>query len=160
MLRDGRRAVLRPLHADDERALVELLSHLSDRSRVFRFFSAGANPRIAARQALELDPESGYNLVAVADGQLIGHALYARWRPDSAEVGLEIADDWQAAGLGTAMLRHLGRKAADAGFETIEAVVMPENHRMLDAFHATGVPLEVTNEPGVVHVRTLASAWR
>jgi RimJ/RimL family protein N-acetyltransferase len=136
------------------------MSGLSMRSRVFRFFTAGANPHFAAREAMRMDPESRYSVVAEAGGRLVGHAMYARWRPDSVEVGLEVADDWQGAGLGTTMLWRLGRKAADAGFETVEAVVMPENRRMMDAFEATGVPLEITHEPGVVHVRTLASAWK
>jgi GNAT superfamily N-acetyltransferase len=158
-LRDGRSAVLRPLRPDDADGLGNLLGGLSLQSRAFRFFSGGASPQVAARAMLALDPESGYSVVAEADGRLVGHGMYARWRPDGAEVALEVADDWQGVGLGTVMLAHLGAKAAEAGFETVEAVVMPDNRKMLDAFHASGVPCEITSEPGVVHVRTLASAW-
>jgi predicted N-acetyltransferase YhbS len=159
-LRDGRLIVLRPLQPDDAPAVERLLENLSTQSRIFRFFSAGVSTTLAARLVMNVDGQRAYGVVAISDGAVIGHGMYAALRPDAVEVGLEVADAWQGLGVGTALLRHLGRRAADAGFETVEAIVMPGNHKMLDVFDASGVPAEISNEPGVVHVRTLASAYR
>jgi RimJ/RimL family protein N-acetyltransferase len=159
-LLDGSAIELRPVVAADEQAIEDLLSGLSLRSRVFRFFGAGASPHLAAHHAIEVAGRASYGVVAVTDdGQLVGHAMYALRRPDSVEVGLEVADAWQGRGIGTAMLAALAQTAADNGFESIEAVVMPENHRMLGVFEDCGVPVEITNEPGVVHLSARAASW-
>jgi len=158
-IRDGSAIEIRPVVPGDREAIEDLLSHLSLQSRIFRFFSGGASTRVAARAAVAVDQRGSYGIVALVDDEIVGHAMYALRRPDSVEVGLEVADEWQGHGIGTAMLAELARAALDNGFENVEAVVMPENRKMLAVFEDSGVPLEITNEPGVVHVSTRAADW-
>jgi acetate---CoA ligase (ADP-forming) len=152
-LRDGSKVDLRPLTPEDRDALADFLAGLSLRSRAFRFFSAGADPRIAARRAVEMRYPDSVGLVAVQDGRIVAHAMYARSRTDAVEVAFAVADELQGQGLGTILLDHISQIAAANGFPTLVAEVLPENHRMLEVFSESGVPVHARAEPGVVHVR-------
>jgi hypothetical protein len=46
---------IRPVRADDEDALFRFFDGLDESSRMFRFFSAGADLRAAARSMTEVD---------------------------------------------------------------------------------------------------------
>ena len=153
-LRDGSMVHLRPITADDESALTDFLAGLSLRSRAFRFFGAGTRPVVAARAAVRVDYRDSFGLVALSRGRIVGHAMYVRCKPDAVEVAFAVADELQGKGLGTAMLAQIAAAAAANGFETLEADVLPANHRMLDVFSESGFPLEIRAEPGVVHLRT------
>jgi acetate---CoA ligase (ADP-forming) len=158
-IRDGSEIEIRPVAPGDIDVIEAFLEQLSLQSRAFRFFTGGASTRVAARAAVAVDQHNSYGVLAIADDHIVGHAMYGLRRPDSVEVGLEVADEWQGRGVGTAMLTELARVAVDNGFETVEAVVMSENRRMLGVFEDSGVPLEIANEPGVVHVSTRAADW-
>jgi acetate---CoA ligase (ADP-forming) len=153
-LRDGSMVHLRPITADDESALTDFLAGLSLRSRAFRFFGAGTRPVVAARAAVRVDYRDSFGLVALSRGRIVGHAMYVRCKPDAVEVAFAVADELQGKGLGTAMLAQIAAAAAANGFETLEADVLPANHRMLDVFSESGFPFEIRAEPGVVHLRT------
>jgi GNAT superfamily N-acetyltransferase len=152
-LRDGATVELRPLEPEDEDALAGFLEHLSLRSRVFRFFSGGVDPGVAARRAVDMHWPASFGLVAVLDGRIVGHAMYAQGPTDAVEVAFAVADDVQGHGLGTILLERISEVAAASGFRTLVAEVMPENHQMLEVFADSGLPLHVRAEPGVVHVR-------
>jgi GNAT superfamily N-acetyltransferase len=152
-LRDGSKVDLRPLTPEDKDALADFLAGLSLRSRAFRFFSAGVDPRIAARRAVEMQYPESFGLVAVQDGRIVAHAMYARSRSDAVEVAFAVADELQGHGLGTILLDHISQIAAANGFPTLLAEVLPENHRMLEVFSESGVPVYARAEPGVVHVQ-------
>ena len=152
-LRDGTTVHVRPLRRDDERALADFLGALSVRSLAFRFFSAGVSTDVAARRAVDMNYPDSFALVAVAGDQIVGHAMYARAPADAVEVAFAVADDMQGHGMGTILLEEISRVAAANGFSTMVAEVMPSNHRMLDVFADSGLPLHVRAEPGVVYVR-------
>jgi acetate---CoA ligase (ADP-forming) len=152
-LRDGTTVQIRPLRRSDERALADFLAGLSLRSLSFRFFSAGVSPDVAARRAVDLRYPDSFALVAVQGDRVVGHAMYAHGRADAAEVAFAVADELQGHGIGTILLGEISAVAAANGFSTLIAEVMPENHRMLDVFADSGLPLHVRAEPGVVHVR-------
>ena len=158
-IRDGTLVQIRPVVPEDLDAIEEFLVNLSLESRIFRFFSGGASTHVAARMAVDVDRHRTYGIVALVDGEIVGHAMYGLRRPDSVEVGLEVADEWQGHGVGTAMLAALASAALENGFEHVEAVVMPENRRMLGVFEDSGIPVEITTEPGVVHLSTRAAEW-
>ena len=156
-LRDGSTLHVRPITSSDEEALTEFLAALSVRSRAFRFFSAGTDPAVAARHAVQVDDRERFGLVALTGGRIVGHAMYVRCKPDAVEVAFAVADEMQGHGLGTVLLAHIAAAASSNGFELLEAEVLPENHRMLDVFSESGFPLEIRAEPGIVHVRTTSS---
>src|SRR4051794_614933 len=152
-LRDGMTVHIRPITHADREALTQFLTALSLRSRAFRFFSAGIRPESAAAHAVAVDNHDSFGLVAESAGHLVGHAMYARSKPDAVEVAFEVADEVQGHGLGTVLLMEIAAAAAENGFDQLEAEVLPENHKMLDVFADSGFPLQVRAEPGVVHVR-------
>ena len=155
VLRDGSTVHVRPMRADDVEALAELLTAMSPESRGFRFFSAGADVRAAARAAAEAD----LSLIAVvgANAHVVGHAQYNRTADRSAEVAFAVADELQGHGLGTILLAHLAGAAEEAGITTLEASVLPENHRMVEVFRESGFPVSVRSEPGLIQVEMPSS---
>jgi GNAT superfamily N-acetyltransferase len=156
-LRDGPRVHVRPITSADEAALTLFLARLSPRSLAFRFFSAGVRPAVAARRAVAMDGHDQVGLVAIADGEIVGHAMYARTSTGAVEIAFAVADELQGHGLGTLMLVEIAAAARENGFEELEAEVMPSNHRMLDVFAGSGFPMKVRAEPGVVHVQMTPS---
>jgi GNAT superfamily N-acetyltransferase len=73
----------------------------------------------------------GRSLVAVAEGEIVGHALYAGGPGGEAEVALVVEDGWQSQGIGKLLLSGLARKAAGRGVEAFTAVALGENRRVL-----------------------------
>jgi acetyl coenzyme A synthetase (ADP forming)-like protein len=150
VLRDGSTVHVRGLRPSDEAALVEMLENLSMESRAFRFFSAGADLHAAARAAVEAD--AGLVALSGEEGRVVGHAMYAAGESGRAEVAFAVADDFQGRGLGTILLAHLAALAENAGIPTLEASVMPDNHRMVEVFRESGFPVNVRTEPGALAV--------
>jgi len=153
VLRDGSTVTVRPLRTDDESGLARFFAELSLESRVFRFFAAIANAESIARTMVNVDYTSRYGIVAVGgvDGLIVGHAMYAETQPGKAELALAIADAYQGKGLGTILLGQLAEAAASAGLQVLEAIVKPENHRMLEMLRESGFPVAAHSEPGEVH---------
>jgi GNAT superfamily N-acetyltransferase len=78
----------------------------------------------------------GRSLVAVAGGEIVGHALYAEETGGEAEVALVVEDGWQSGGIGKLLLAGLARKAAGRGVESFTAAALGENRRVLDLMDA------------------------
>ena len=153
VLRDGSTVTVRPVRPADEADLARFYSRLSLESRVFRFFGGGANADSLARGMTNVDYRSRYGIVALTgpDVLMVGHAMYVQEAPRKAELALAIADAYQGRGLGTILLGHLAQAAESAGIEVLEAIVKPENHRMLDVLRESGFPVTSHSEPGEVH---------
>ncbi len=154
VLRDGSTVRVRPISTADETAMADFLRALSERSRVLRFFSAGTD--LSAQARLAVSPEGrSYGLVAThgAAGEIIGHAAYVGARAGDAEVAFAVADAYQGRGLATALLAHLAAHAHANGVSTFTAIVLPENHRMIEVFRESGFPVEVSSGIDVVTVR-------
>ncbi len=153
VLRDGATISVRPIRASDEPGLAQFYSGLSLESRVLRFFAAVANADSQARRMADVDYRSRYGIVALAGSgdAIVGHAMYVEEAPRRAELALAIADAFQGRGLGTILLGQLAEAASSAGYDTLEAIVKPENHGMLDLLRESGFPLKVRSQPGEVH---------
>jgi GNAT superfamily N-acetyltransferase len=70
-------------------------------------------------------------LVAVADGKIVGHAMYAMLGRSEAEMAIVVEDGWQYRGVGKALLRELADDARRRGVETFVGSVLPDNRPML-----------------------------
>ncbi len=153
VLRDGGTVAVRPVRPEDEPDLARFFSSLSLESRVLRFFAAVSNADSSVKRMVQVDYTSRYGIVAVAGsaGQIVGHAMYATIEPKKAELALAVADAYQGRGLGTILLGQLAEAAAAAGIDVLEAVVRPENHRMLEVLRQSGFPIRSRSEPGEVH---------
>jgi acyl-CoA synthetase (NDP forming)/GNAT superfamily N-acetyltransferase len=157
VLRSGRTVHVRPVRADDADAVHAFLDGLSLESRWFRFFSAGANLRVAAQMVTDVDYVDRYGIVGVDDGDIVAHGCYMRADAGAAEVAFAVADRLHGEGLATIMLAHLAEAAESAGIATLTALVLPGNHRMLEVFRDSGQPVEITSIPGAVRVELPAS---
>jgi GNAT superfamily N-acetyltransferase len=73
----------------------------------------------------------GRSLVAVAEGEIVGHALYAGGPGGEAEVAVVVEDGWQSQGIGKLLLSGLAQRAAGDGVEAFTAVALGENRRVL-----------------------------
>ena len=73
----------------------------------------------------------GRSLVAVAEGGVLGHALYAGGSGCEAGVALVVEDGWQPRGTGKPLLSGLARKATGRGLESFTAEGHGGNHRVL-----------------------------
>jgi GNAT superfamily N-acetyltransferase len=152
-LRDGRTVVLRPIDGSDAERLIDLHNHLSFESQYFRFF--GPKPQLTPAEAeylANVDFHRRFAIVAEVDGgEIVGVGRFDVNEPGIGEAAVVVRDDYQHAGLGTALLTRMREVARGAGLRTFTAEVLAENSRMLDLLHANG--LETTApEDGVVRV--------
>lgn len=156
VLRDGSTVRVRPVEPSDERALATFFGSLSVASTALRFFSAGISRESAARQAVNIDFDRSYALVAVhgTKPRIVGHAMYAAVNEECVEVAFVLADAMQGRGLGTVLLAHIAEAAAAHGFELMEAEVLPENDSMLEVIRESGFPFELESLPGTVRARS------
>jgi len=152
VLRDGAAVRMRSVMASDEPALAALFDGLSMRSRWLRFFSGATDLRAAAHDAVAQRGTGGVVAFAGEPRTIVAHALYAREGEHRAEVAFEVDDAWQGRGLGTILLGHLASLAAADGIETFTALVLPQNHAMIQVFRDSGFPVDVDVRPGEIAV--------
>ena len=158
-LRDGSTAEVRPVEAADTAALTAFLEGLSERSRVFRFFTGGADLAGAARMAATSEERGGLGLV-VTTGEperIVAHAVFELEAPARAEVAFAVADEMQGRGVATTLLAHLAQGAAARGITTLTALVLPANHAMIGVFRESGFPVDVRASADGLHVELPSS---
>jgi acetyltransferase len=145
-LSDGRcveLAPVNPMDAPAERAFVGALS-LTSRYRRFHFGLRELSPE-ASRAMTEVDQRHHVAFVArPADGDttIVADARYVL-RADSAEAefAIAVADDWQGAGLGRALLTRLAAHARANGVERLFGDVLWGNPAMLGLVRSLGARL-------------------
>jgi acetyltransferase len=146
-LSDGRRVVLTPVHAQDapaERAFVGALS-LTSRYRRFHFGLRELSPE-ASRAMTEIDQHHHVAFVARprddAAAAIVADARYVL-RADSAdaEFAIAVADEWQGAGLGRALLQRLAAHARQQGVRRLFGDVLWGNPAMLALLRGLGAQL-------------------
>jgi RimJ/RimL family protein N-acetyltransferase len=148
VLHDRRIVRVRPLRFTDrgiyERAVVDL----SPRSRYLRFFAP--IPRPGERLLDQMTQVDGYRHVAYValtpdESTAVGVIRYVldAHNPQSGEVAIAVADEWQRRGLGGQLLRQTVDHARLAGLDSLAATTLRENSGaagLLEAFgfSATG----------------------
>ena len=132
-----------------------MLSRLSSETIYLRFHLPYPEvPEWMVAFMLEVDHHDKESLVAVAEGEIVGHAMYVRLEKDSteAEMAIIVEDGWQSKGVGKSLLSELAQRAKLRGIEHFSAEVLGENRRMLALtamFAETGYMIEDT----LYHVR-------
>jgi RimJ/RimL family protein N-acetyltransferase len=132
LLVDGTRLHLRPLTRDDRDGLLRLFQRLSDESRWRRFMSPKRT--LAPRELDYLTDIDHFGHEAFAavderDGSLVGVARYVRHRGTEtvAELAVEVADELQRRGIGTALCLRVIERARDNGFTVLTATTLWSN---------------------------------
>ena len=124
--------LVRPVALEDEEGLRGMLSRLSRESIYLRFHAPYPRvPEWAVVSFADANRRDEGSLVAVANGEIVGHAMYVRQGADEAEFAVVVEDRWQARGVGKRLLRVLAARARDRGVETFTGNMLGENRRML-----------------------------
>jgi RimJ/RimL family protein N-acetyltransferase len=145
-LRDGSAVLIRQIRRTDAPLLADGFARLSARSRRMRFLSAKTTLSASElRYFTDVDHHDHEALGALspADGRGVGIARYIRdpSDPETAEIAVTIADDWQGRGLGTALLTRLSDRARQAGIGRFTATVSADNVAMTRVLWKMGAEL-------------------
>ena len=129
------RPTVRPLTHDAGAALDRVFAGLSPHSRLLRYHAPMPRlPGSVRRALLDLDGRDRLGFVAevpTADGPLpVGLGRLVRTGPRTAELALEVVDDWQRRGVGRQLLAALHAAAEERGWTALEARVLPGNDRV------------------------------
>jgi RimJ/RimL family protein N-acetyltransferase len=131
-LRDGSRALIRPIGPEDSERLREGFEGASKESIFLRFLAP--LPRLSSTQLRYLtavDHARHEALIAVdpETGQSFGTARYIRSDddPQVAEFAVGVGDRWMRLGLGTALLTALVSRARAAGIVRFVGTINAEN---------------------------------
>jgi GNAT superfamily N-acetyltransferase len=140
--------IVRPVSEKDEEGLRRMLSRLSRESVHLRFHAPLPRaPEWAVAMFANSDRRYGESLVAVAGGEVVGHAMYARQDGgDTAEFAIVVEDRCQARGIGKQLLSALAESAGLEGVRCFTGAVLGENRRMFgllrSAFERVGYAME------------------
>ena len=138
--------LVRPASSEDEESLRRMLSRLSRQSVYLRFHAPLPRaPEWAVAMFANSDRRYGESLVAVADEEVVGHAMYVR-EGDSAEFAIVVEDRCQEKGIGKQLLSALAEKAGREGIKCLTGAVLGENRRMFglvrSVFERVGYAME------------------
>jgi len=156
-LRSGDWVLIRPVRRDDAAALAAAVEQLSEQSRYRRFHSA--MPQLSEQMLsylTDLDHHHHEALVALPRGssEIIGVARFIRDvdSADTAELAIVVVDSWQRRGLGTVLVRELGRRAAAVGITAFTAEILAENTPTLELVRHLG-PADLTRHGATLSAR-------
>jgi acetyltransferase len=161
-LRDGTRALVRPMRPEDVELEKRFFDGLSERSRYQRFMQhlPQLSPRMLARFT-QLDYDRELALVVVKENQVHENQFIAvgRYAPtadgETAEFALVVADAWQGRGLGRILLERLKQEARKAGYKALYGHILQANHEMLDLARHLGFVQETAEGADVTVVSRL-----
>lgn len=129
---------IRTAQPDDRDAIIELGRRCSPETLRRRFHAPV--PSFPTRYLdWILDPTThADNLVGVADGQVIALATFQPTDSGHGEIAVLVEDAWQHRGLGTRLVRRLGRRAYARHADSIEASIMADNMTALALLRTSG----------------------
>ena len=155
VLRDGSTVRVRPARSADATRVEDYLIGLSPETRRLRFWSQAIDVRELARKIVDVDYDDHLTLLVLQggdEGRMVGGAQYIRIEGGRAEVSLSAADEFQGKGMGSILLGQMAQEAARHGITTFVAEVLPENHKMINVFRASGFTVSIRATPGSIEV--------
>lgn len=154
----GRAVEIRRAQSSDLAALGDFFAGLSARTRSRRFFAPVA-PTSAMLRYLCGGTGNVEAVVAAVGGGIVGHAMAAdRAGSDGdsiTEIGVVVADAWQARGVGSALVRALIASAHARGVTSLTMDVLPGNRQVLAMIlgHWTEAAIDYAADCVTVRVR-------
>jgi acetyltransferase len=158
-LKDGTRALIRPITPEDRERLTVGFESASEESIYRRFLAP--QPRLSSQQLdylTMIDHDHHEALIAVdpETGQSFGTARYVRSdeHPETAEAAVGVGDQWMRIGLGTALLTALVRRAREAGITRFTGLIHAENAAITGLVEkVVGRPYEIrSTDQGVLEI--------
>ena len=160
VLRDGSNVVVRPLAAGDEAAIASWFTSwfggLSAETLYARLFVLlqRLDPRIGSARASGDVSDHEVIMAFAPDGVTVGIARCLRLgKPGSAEVTVEVADDWQGRGVATVLLGRVAARARSIGVEQLTAVCLASNLTLIRLLGRLGATTVGPLDAGLVDVR-------
>ncbi|MEO0080010.1 MAG: GNAT family N-acetyltransferase [candidate division WOR-3 bacterium] len=154
-LRDGRELFIRPIRPTDEPKMRELFYSFSRDTVYYRFFSyLQSMPHDKLKRFVNVDYETEMALVAgfkeKGEENIIASARYYLDRATGlAEFAIEVQDQFQNQGIGTALFNHLIRVAKVKGVKGFIGYVLDSNTRAYRLMTRTGNKIETRWQDGV-----------
>ena len=138
--RDGEQLAVRPLVKCDAAAIAEAFERMSPETRRLRFLSP--KPMLTERELrylTDIDHTSHDALAALNDdGMIVAVARYAELLPGTAELAIEVIDEYQGRGIGPALLERVVELARASGYDRLTASILWENLRARALFKRIG----------------------
>jgi RimJ/RimL family protein N-acetyltransferase len=132
VLADGTRLRLRPLGSEDRHGVAALFARLSPESRYRRFLTPKREltpTELSYLTDIDHIHHEAFAAIDQRDGAIVGVGRYAHVadRPKVADLAVEVTDELQNMGIGTALARHTVQRARDNGFSLLTATTLSEN---------------------------------
>lgn len=147
--------LIRPARVDDEERIRRFLAGLSLHTQTLRFFAGVSRPTAAVVRALIEVDERRDALVAVREGEIIGHAMSYRGGMADVEIAVVVTDQWQGYGLGPELVDRLLLRATVRGATTVGMDVLGENRRVLRMIRRIWPDAEMKVTSGSVEVAAM-----
>ena len=135
-MKNGQKALLRPIRSEDEALEAEMFTKLSKQSIYLRFF--GYRPRVnhdTLVRFTQIDYDREMAIIAVVEEegspQMAGvvRIISDPWK-ETAEYAIVVADPWQGQGLGRALTEFILEIAEEMGIKKVYAEVLDVNQGM------------------------------
>ena len=134
--------VIRSARPRDARSFLEMLKSVAAERRFIRTEDVRRSPRSHRRRFRRSWTDRRADIVAVADGRVVGHLTISREdRPvirHVATLGMAVAADWRGRGVGSALLAEALRWAEEFGVEKVELSVFPHNEPAIALYRKFG----------------------
>lgn len=146
-LRDGTSLTIRPICSDDYQLELDFIKGLSARSGYLRLLSPRKLTSQEIQRFVRIDYARELALIALAvvdnNVRLVGVARYApESESPSCDFAIVVADEWQARGLGKALLVSLMRAAAKADVQELTGLTLADNVAMRGLARRLGFRIE------------------
>ena len=157
-LPDGTRLLMRMVRPSDKAALAQGLAGLSEQTRYQRFM--GPKKGFTDAELAFLTEVDGENHLAIVAGRErpgaepegigVGRVVRMQDHPESAEMGIVVADAWQRRGIGRLLLERTMAAAAERGISRIRAQLMADNGQALGLLRDFRGESEESTDHGVL----------
>lgn len=136
IMKNGQKALLRPIRSEDEALEAEMFTKLSKQSIYLRFF--GYRPRVnhdTLVRFTQIDYDREMAIIAIVEEegspQMAGvvRIISDPWK-ETAEYAIVVADPWQGQGLGRALTEFILEIAEEMGIKKVYAEVLDVNQGM------------------------------
>jgi acetyltransferase len=139
-LKDGARVLLRPLVAEDRKALLDLFLPIPPEEA--RFMRHDVNdPEIVSHWATQIDYDRIFPLVAVVGDRIVGNAtLHFNTGPSRhrAEIRIFLSKDFRRRGLGARLVQALIDIAKRRSLYLLEAQIISNQVEVIKSFQKIG----------------------
>lgn len=159
-MENGRKAVIRPIRAEDEPLMRHFHETLSDRSVYLRFLSPMLLSERVTHERLSRVCHCDYAremaLVVEVEGEetreilAVGRLSRFRGEDDEARLSVLVSDRYHGQGMGTELVRRLVEIARKENLQRIVAMISPENESMQKICRKLGFQMRSVQETGMV----------